>query len=141
MAKKIILGKRPASFNRVISFPMPGEDAGIIEVQFKYRTRTEFAAFMDNLQAEIKAAADADAARVLAALDAGQKVADPTQAQITGRQNDFNVRFLMDAVDGWNLDVPFDKESAQQLVDELPAAVNAIVSDYRAAITEGRLGN
>lgn len=141
MAKKIVLGKRPTSFKRVISFPMPGEDAGMIEIQFKYRTRTEFAAFMDKLQSEVQAAADGDVARVRAAIENGETVDNPTQAAITARQNEFNVCFLLDAVDGWNLDVPFDKESAEQLVDELPAAVNAIVTDYRAAITEGRLGN
>jgi hypothetical protein len=141
MAKKIVLGKRPTTFARTVTFPMPGEDAGSIEVLFKYRTRTEFAAFMDELQAKIRAAADDDVARLRTAIADGDKIADPTQAEITARQNAFNVRFLLDAVDGWNLDVPFDKESAEQLVDELPAAVNAIVSDYRTALTEGRLGN
>jgi hypothetical protein len=141
MAKKITLGKRPTSFKRVISFPMPGEEAGSVEVHFKYRTRTEYAAFMDGLQAEIQAAADGDVKRVRAAIADGENVANPTQADITARQNEFNVRYLLDALEGWNLDVPFDEEAVTQLVDELPAAVNAIVNDYRAALTEGRLGN
>jgi hypothetical protein len=141
MAKKIILGKRPTSFKRIVSFPMPGEDAGSIEVTYKYRTRSEHAEFTDKLQAEVKAEADAEVARVRAAVEAGEKVAEPTQAEITARQNEFNVRYLLGVVDGWNLDVPFDKESATQLVDELPAAVGAIITDYRSAIVEGRLGN
>jgi hypothetical protein len=141
MAKKIILGKRPTSFKRVVSFPMPGEEAGSIEVDFKYRTRSEHAEFTDKLQADVKAEADAEVARVRAAIDAGERVTDPTQAEITARQNAFNVRYLLGVVNSWNLDVPFDKESAMQLVDELPAAVGAIITDYRSAIVEGRLGN
>jgi hypothetical protein len=141
MAKKIVLGKRPTTFARTVTFPMPGEDAGSIEVQFKYRTRSEHAEFTDGLQAEIKATADAEAARMRAAVEAGEDIANPTQAEITARQNAFNVRYLLGVVDSWNLDIPFDVESAKQLVDELPAAVGAIVNDYRAAIVEGRLGN
>ena len=141
MAKKIVLGKRPTSFARTITFPMPGEDVGSIEVKFRYRTRSEFAAFLDQLQADLKVSANAELEKLRAAVADGQDIAEPTQAEHIARQNAFNVRFLLDAVDGWNLDVPFDKEAVEQLVDELPAAVSAIVSDYRAAITEGRLGN
>lgn len=47
----------------------------------------------------------------------------------------------MQAVEGWNLDEPFALESVQQLADELPAAVAAIMDTYRSAITQGRLGN
>lgn len=138
---KIILGKRPTSFKRTITFPMPGEDAGSIEVQFKYRTRSEFAAFSDEIQASVTADAGAEVARLRAKLDAGETIVDLSQADITARQNAFHARYLMGALEGWNLDVPFDKEAVDQLVDELPAAVSAIVSDYRAAVTEGRLGN
>lgn len=138
---KIILGKRPKSFKRTVSFPMPGEEAGSIEVEFKYRTRSELAEFSDGIQASVQADAEQEVTRLKAAIDKGEAIAEPSQAEITARQNAFHVRYLMGAVDGWNLDVPFDKEAVEQLVDELPAAVSAIVTDYRAALAEGRLGN
>lgn len=138
---KIILGKRPKSFKRTISFAMPGEDAGSIEVTFKYRSRTEFASFLDDMQSAAKGESDKEVARMRDAASKGEAVADVTQADIVARQNDFNTRYLLGALEGWNLDIPFDKESVAQLVDELPAAVTAIMSDYRASLADGRLGN
>jgi hypothetical protein len=141
MANKIVLGKRPKSFKRTVTFPMPGEDAGSMEVSYVYRTRSEFATFTDELQAAAKEDGKKELDRMTAALEAGNALPEPSQADFTKRQNAFNVRYLMSAVDGWNLDVPFDREAVEQLVDELPAAVSAIVADYRAALIEGRLGN
>lgn len=138
---KIILGKRPKNFKRTVTFEMPGEGAGSIEVNFKYRTRTEFAAFQDEIQAAVKAEGEKEIARLTEAAKNSEQVPDLTQSDIIARQNEFNVNYLMGAVEGWNLDVPFDRESAAQLADELPAAVIAIMSDYRAAVMDGRLGN
>jgi hypothetical protein len=141
MANKIILGKRPKSFKRTVSFPMPGEAAGTIEVSYKYRTRSEFAAFSDEFQSVAKAEGEKAVARITDAIEKKEPVAEPTQAEITERQNALNVRYLMGALDGWNLDEEFNEENVAQLVDELPAAANAIAADYRSAINEGRLGN
>lgn len=141
MATKIILGKRPKSFKRTVTFPMPGEEAGSIEVVFKYRTRLEVAQLDDELQAKIKADAEAEVSRMKEAIEKKQVITEPTQAEITARQNAYNVEYLMKTVEGWNLDIPFDREAVEQLVDELPAAVGAIASDYRLALREGRLGN
>jgi ATP-dependent exoDNAse (exonuclease V) alpha subunit len=138
---KIILGKRPKSFKRTITFQMPGEEAGTIEVLFRYRTRSEVAALTDELQAKIKAEGDAEVERIKVAIEKKEDVPAQTQSDLTARQNAFNVQYLLAVIDGWNLDVPFDKEAAEQLADELPSAVAAIVSDYRGALHEGRLGN
>lgn len=138
---KITLGKRPESFKRTISFPMPGESAGTIEVEFKYRTRTEFAKFSDDFQAKVKAEGEKEVERVKAAIEKNQEVAGPTEADVTGRQNALSVAYLMGALQGWNLDEEFSEKAVTQLVDELPAAAKAIADDYRAAISEGRLGN
>ena len=49
---------------------------------------------------------------------------------------------LLDVLIGWDLpDQPLTPGTAMQLIDELPAAGLAILSAYREAITEGRLGN
>lgn len=138
---KIILGKRPTSFKRTVTFPMPGEEAGAIEVSFKYRSRTELAKFADEIQATVKADAEEQVARLKASIEKGEAIEEPGQSDITARQNAFHVRYLMGAVDDWNLDVPFNQENVELLVDELPSAVAAIINDYRGALAEGRLGN
>lgn len=140
MAQKIKLGSRPETFKRTVTFPMPGEDVGVIEVTFRYRTRLEFAAFADEMHASAKAESEKVVARATEAIDKGEEP-QVTQVSITKRQNEFNVRYLLGAVESWNLDVPFDNEAAEQLADELPSAVTAIMNDYRAALAEGRLGN
>jgi hypothetical protein len=138
---KIILGKRPKSFKRTITFPMPGEEQGTIEVMFKYRTRSEVAALADELQAKLKVEGEAEVARIKVAIEKKETMPEHTQSELVARQNAINVEYLLNVVDGWNLDVPFDKEAAEQLADELPSAVAAIVNDYRAALHDGRLGN
>lgn len=138
---KIKLGNRPKSFKRTITVSMPGEEAGIMEVSYKYRTRTEFAAFQDEFQSKVKEQHEQDAARFTEAIEKKELVPDVTQAEITARQNALTVYYLMGALDGWNLDKEFSKEAVEQLVDELPAAAKKIADDYREAIHEGRLGN
>lgn len=79
MAQKIKLGARPKTFARTVTFPMPGEEMGSIEVKFRYRSRSEFAEFVDNLQAEAKAAGDEEISRLRSAIEAGSEVTNPTQ--------------------------------------------------------------
>lgn len=140
MATKITLGKRPTSFARTITFPLLEGGEGCMEVRMKYRTRSELAKFDDELQAEIKAEAEKESTRIQEALDKGGEIMMP-QADVVARQNVFSARYLDRTVEGWNLDIPYDKEAVAQLVDELPAAVKAIITDYRVAINEGRAGN
>jgi hypothetical protein len=138
---KIILGKRPKSFKRTVSFPMPGEAAGTIEVEFKYRTRIEYAKFSDEFQAKVKAEGEKAVARVTEAIERDEAPKAMTEAEITGQQNALSVAYLMGAIEGWNLDEDFSEAAVAQLVDELPSAAKAIADDYRAALSEGRLGN
>lgn len=125
---KIKLGAQPASFTRAVTFPMLDSTTGSIECQFKYRTRSQFGALVDEM-----------------ATDAKTDVADITQVGSMERYMHLgsaaNARYLLKILDGWGLDQPLTPETAHQLADELPAAVGAIVETYRAAIIEGRLGN
>lgn len=124
---KIVLGKRPASFKHTVKFPMLDGSEGRIDVDYKYRTRKEFGQFIDAVMGEAGVEKGEDEKFSLA------KLMDKT----TGS----NAEYLLQVIEGWDLDVDLNKESAQQLADELPAAANAIMETYRLAITEGRLGN
>ena len=142
MAKaKVVLGKRPEFFTKEITFPMLDGSTGCMEVKFIYRTRREHAEFVDGIQAAIEAKAKAESDRYKAAAEAGEEIPTVKQSDLVAYQVEANVDTIMKTVKGWNLDIPFDREAVGQLVDELPAAVAAIIATYRDAITEGRLGN
>ncbi|MBD8654117.1 hypothetical protein IFT68_00565 [Oxalobacteraceae sp. CFBP 13730] len=143
MAKvsKLVLGKRPEHFTRVVSFPMLDGSTGTVEVKFVYRSRKEFAELIDTNQASIKSKADAEVDRMKQVAGEGGSVADFKQTDLVAHQADFNAAYLMQIAKGWNLDVPFNREAVDELVDTLPAAVNAINAAYREALLEGRLGN
>lgn len=144
-AVKLVLGKRPEKFSKLVTFPMLAGPDGSIMVEFQYRTRSEFAKLNDQVQDEIKARADADVAKFRAAAEAavaaGKPAPDVRPSEIAEREAEFRVAYIMRAVAGWNLDIPFDREAVEQLVDEVPAAAEKIISTYRDAINEGRLGN
>lgn len=149
MAKvsKIVLGKRPKTFTKTVTFDMLTGGAGCVEISYKYRTRSEFAHFYDEFQAKLKASAEAEVARMKVAeekaKDAGEAAPEfsITQESITSRQAEVHIEFIMGCVEGWNLDVGFDRDAVAELVDTLPAGAKAIITDYRTAIDEGRLGN
>lgn len=128
---KVILGKRPKNFKSKVAFPMLDGEEGIIEVSYVYRTKTEFGALIDDLfqEAGVKpAGTDAESQNF-------------SLEESLRRTRDTNADYLMRVMDGWNLDEEFSRENVAQLCDEIPAAAMAIMNQYRAAITEGRLGN
>ena len=127
---KITLGKRPKSFPKTVKFTDVDGTEMAAPVIYKYRTRKEYGAFIDALN---------EAAGLVPAPGAdGEKV---TMTMLLEKSDGSNIDYLMQVLDGWSLDEPFDRANVQQLVDEFPGAANAIMEAYRAAIVEGRLGN
>ena len=125
---KVILGARPKSFAAVITVPMLDGTTGTIPVTYKYRTKKEFGQFVDQITKD----AGQDAA------PAGEEF---SMARLMAVTVDKNADYLLEALDGWGLDVPFNRDTVAQLADELPAAAVAIMERYREALTQGRLGN
>lgn len=125
----ISLGKAPANFKKIVKVLMLDGTQGTIECVFKYRTSVEYGALVDEMNA--KAAGDPEPAP-----DAPTSV----EGQLK-RKREKNGEYLLQIVEGWNLDVSFSLAAAIQLCDELPGAGDAIFETYRAAIVEGRLGN
>lgn len=123
---KLKLGTRPKTFKRTVTFPMLDGTEGSIECTFRYRTRTEFGEFIDAIFA-----------------DAKERRADE-QFSVEGlmaKTRDKNADYLLQVLDGWNLDEELSRDTLQQLADECPGAVNAVMEAYRAAVVDGRLGN
>lgn len=127
---KIKLGNRPKNFKRVVKFPMLDGTEGAIECVFTYRTRAEFGAFIDTIM---------DAAGIkVAPTDDEHKF---SLRDVMEKTRDTNAEYIMKVVEGWNLEEDYTLANVQQLCDELPGAATAIMEAYRAAVTEGRLGN
>ena len=123
---KIKLGQRPKTFKRLVSFPLVDNTTGQIEMVFKYKTRSEFGAFIDELLD-----------------DAGKDRSDGSVSmkELMERTADSNASYILQVAEGWNLDEEFNRANIQQLSDEIPAATAAIMEAYRLAISEGRQGN
>jgi hypothetical protein len=129
---KIKLGARPKTFTHTISVPMPEGGHASVQMVYVYRTRTEFGAFVDAL---LKTAGTAP--------PASQQAEDVAFSlrQALEATRDTNADYILQIAEGWNLDEDFNRANLVQLCDELPGAAMAIIEHYRAALTEGRLGN
>ena len=129
MASKIKLGNRPKSFKRVVTFDMLEGGKGSIECIYKYRTRSEFGVFVDALM---------EAAGAQDQQPEGEKF---SMRELMERTAGANADYILDVLEGWNLDEDLSKPNVQQLSDELPAAAIAIMETYRTACIEGRAKN
>jgi len=127
---KIALGKRPKNFKSIVRFSLLDGGEGAIEMVYTYRTRTEFGSLIDGLLDDAGVNKPADDSN---ASDSMREALERTRAT--------NADYILKVAEGWNLDEAFDFDTISQLCDELPAAALAIMDGYRAAITEGRLGN
>lgn len=128
---KITLGARPKNFKKLVKFPMLDGTEGAIEVVYKYRTRTEFGAFIDEIMNAAKVAPTTG--------EDGEKTFN--MADLMDKTAGANADYILGVAEGWNLDEPFNKVNAQQMADAFPAAATAVMETYRVAVTEGRLGN
>jgi len=125
---KVKLGDRPKTFKTTVKFPMIDGSEGSIECVYKYRTRKEFGEFIDGIMeaAGVKPQAD------------GEKF---SMAALMEKTAGANADYILQVLDGWNLDEELSRSSLEQLADEIPAATTAIMEKYRVAITEGQLKN
>ena len=127
MAVTITLGKTPKNFKPFpVKFTMPDGTNGAIAATFKYRTRTEFGAMMNQMFA-----------------DAGEEKTDATPdfQALFHKMGDKNADHMLAALDAWNLDFELTRDKLIQLADQYPAASVALMACYRDACVEGRLGN
>lgn len=125
---KIIIGKRPEKFSRPVKFPMLDGTEGVIKCEYKYRTKTEYAEFVDSVAAK-SGAIDTSEGKI------------PDYAEIIGKAVEKNAEYMLDLLIGWDLDGPVNEENLREIADAYPAAANAIMEGYRLGCIEGKLGN
>jgi hypothetical protein len=125
----IKLGSRPKTFARVIKFKDIDGTELSVPVTYKYRTRKEYGAWNDELP---------DYPEAKDAMDADGKFSSEKYIEMV---SNWNADRLMQTLEGWGLDEPFNADNVKQLCDEMPACAEAIVDDYKTAILQGHLGN
>lgn len=163
---KIKLGQRPKNFKTTVEFALLDGGTGAIDITYKYRTRKEWGAFVDSIVASTKQEATDDVAApadvvVGDVVDAVQTPAptepavalehllvDPADAALAFSMEKMmeracaaNVRYLLDVIDGWDLDGAVNEETLDGLADMYPGAAAAIMEKYASACRDGRLGN
>jgi hypothetical protein len=126
---KIKLGDRPKNFKHTVKFPMLDGSEGSIACVYKYRTRKEFGAFIDGIM---------EAAGIAPKAADGEKF---SMAALMEKTAGANADYILQVLDGWDLEDELSRANLEDLADEIPAATTAIMEQYRVAITEGRLGN
>ena len=125
MSKKISLGQPPSSFPARVKFALLEGGETEIAVRFKYRTRSEYAAFVSATWPKAPS----------------EPPADMTPADVVDRDIEGEVRYMTGALDAWDLEDPLNGVNLRRLADMYPAASQAIASAYYVAVNEGRVKN
>lgn len=125
---KIILGKTPKTFKPfAVKFVLPDGTDDQIVTTFKYKTRSEFAKFLNSL---------------FASADVAQPEPDKLDFEaLYKKAGDKTVSQLTEIIESWDFAEPVTAATLTQLHDQVPAAAAALTAAYAAACNEGRLGN
>lgn len=125
---KIVLGKTPKTFKPFgVKFTLPDGTEDQILTTFKYKTRSQFAQFLNSL---------------FATAEVVQPEPDKLDFEdLYKKGSDKTVSQLVEIIDSWDFTEPVTAATLAQLHDQVPAAAAALTSAYAAACNEGRLGN
>lgn len=124
---KLKIAENP-TFTADVEIPRVGGTSIKVSFTFKYRDREELAALFDRWQADTQARLKA----------IGE---DATLAAVTAAEVDQQVSQLLEVVEAWGFDDPFDEDSVRSLVLSIRDAANAVLNAYGAAYQDARRGN
>jgi hypothetical protein len=136
--QRVKLSAAPKTFEHTIEVEMLDGSLGSIGVTYQYRTRSEYAKLLDEIQARQEPEPPAPPADAPADGEAAPRPRVDMDGMIMRVQADLIGRICTD----WDMDdVPFSAEAVRELCDQFPAVAARIIGDYGRALTEGRLGN
>ena len=125
---KLQLGKAPVNFKCTVTFSKLDKTKVSIELDFKYRTRKQYAELID---AVVKGEEDKKP----------KKDETKTFTELLEKGSNETIDFILQIANGWDLSDEFNRDNVAILVDQFPSATNEINEAYRVAILEGRLKN
>lgn len=143
--KKFNIGKAPETFKHDVIVDDHDGTQSVIKVEYIYRSRSAFAKFKDENDAE---SLSLDKLR-LAALDKANEATEnddvaantETWQMMNQRQNQFAVDYLLKIAKGWDLKEKFVREDLIEVYDQYPNVFGRIIEDYQLAIWAGALKN
>lgn len=123
---KIKLGNPPKNFKSIVKIPLLDGSTADVEMLFKYRTKSQYGALIDEVMAESEKSTKAKDKTVQGSIKTATKG---------------NVDYVLKIAEGWDLEEPFKAENIALLDDEYQGAIAAISEAYSASLMEGRAKN
>ncbi len=135
--KKFVLTTPPETFKREVIIPLHNGEEASLEMEFIYRSRSDYAKFIDEIIANAKKFTLEAPKTAEGALEA----AEITMQSILSQQDDLAVDTIMKIAKGWELSDKFNKTTLREMQDKFPNAFQAINDAYRLSVVEGKLKN
>jgi hypothetical protein len=136
--KKFVLTAPPETFKRDVIIDMHDGSQASLQIEFKYRSRSEYAQFIDSIIANAKKSAEAEKPKTE---DESLQDKELTMQEILNQQGDLAIETIMQIAVGWELSDKWNKKSLSELHDKFPGAFNAINNAYSASVVHGQLKN
>lgn len=136
--KKLKLGGNPKTFKKTIDVVLLEGGTSPLEITFKYRTRSAFAALVDENIAKAEAQAEAAQGKEV---DPDGKSERITVAENFATVDKARAQHVLNIAEGWDLEDAFTEANLLQFEDENPGTLTAIAAVYAQAVAEARVKN